>query len=162
MDYYAGPDIFLEETFMCIADGDGKTIRESKVATDPDAPAKELSAQKVQIKRAGIEVSSLGGWLHAELKRRSFATIVVEARQMRSSLYAQRNRTDRNDARGIAHVMRMGWFRAVHVKSLEAQRLHLLFANRRLLKRKLIDIENFTRSIACFWVTRREQKNRVF
>jgi DNA-binding FadR family transcriptional regulator len=64
---------------------------------------------------------------------------------MRSSLNAQRNKTDRNDARGIAQMMRMGWFRAVHVKSPESQRLRLLLANRRLLKRKLIDLENHIR-----------------
>ena len=145
MDYYAGLDISLEETSVCIVDGDGKTVRESKVPTDPDALAKELSAQKVQLKRVGVEASSLGSWLHAELTRRGFATIVVEARHMRSSLNAQRNKTDRNDARGIAHMMRMGWFRAVHVKSPESQRLRLLLANRRLLKRKLVDIENHVR-----------------
>ena len=60
MDYYAGLDISLEETSVCIVDGDGKTVRESKVATDPDALAKELSAQKVQLKRVGVEASSLG------------------------------------------------------------------------------------------------------
>jgi transposase len=145
MNHYAGLDISLEETSVCIVNSDGKIIRESKVATDPDALAKELLAQKVEMKRVGLEASSLGSWLHAELTRKGFPAIVVEARHMRSSLNAQRNKTDRNDARGIAHMMRMGWFRAVHVKSPEAQRLRLLLANRRLLKRKLIDIENHVR-----------------
>jgi transposase len=145
MDNYAGLDISLEETSVCIVNNDGKVIRETKVATDPDALAKELADSKITLKRVGLEASSLGGWLHAELTRRGFPAIVVEARHMRSSLNAQRNKTDRNDARGIAHMMRMGWFRAVHVKSPEAQRLRLLIANRRLLKRKLIDIENHVR-----------------
>jgi transposase len=64
---------------------------------------------------------------------------------MRSALSTMRNKTDRNDARGIAQMMRLGWFRAVHVKSIENQRLRTLLANRRLLKRKLIDIENHVR-----------------
>lgn len=64
---------------------------------------------------------------------------------MRSALSAMRNKTDRNDARGIAQMMRLGWYRAVHVKSIESQRLRTLLANRRLLKRKLIDIENHIR-----------------
>jgi transposase len=93
----------------------------------------------------GLEASSLDVWLHAELSRRGFPAIVVEARHMRASLNSQLNWTDRNDARGIAHMMRMGWIRAVHVKSPEAQRQRLLLANRRLLKRKLIDIENHVR-----------------
>ena len=129
MDHYAGLDISLEETSVCIVNNDGKVIRETKVATDPDALAKELADSKKTLKRVGLEASSLGGWLHAELTRRGFPTIVVEARHMRSSLNAQRNKTDRNDARCIAHMMRMGWFRAVHVKSPEAQRLRLLIAD---------------------------------
>jgi len=145
MEYFAGLDISLEETSVCIVDEHGKIIRESKVATDPDALMKELNSLRVTYKRVGLEASSLGGWLHVELTARGFAAIVVEARHMRSSLNAQRNKTDRNDARGIAQMMRMGWFRAVHVKSAEAQRLRLLLANRRLLKRKMIDIENHIR-----------------
>jgi transposase len=145
MDHYAGLDISLEETSVCIVNGDRKVIRETKVPTDPDALAKELVALKLDFKRVGLEASSLGGWLHAELSRRGFPAIVVEARHMRASLNAQRNKTDRNDARGIAQMTRMGWFRAVHVKSPEAQRLRLLLANRRLLKRKMVDIENHIR-----------------
>jgi transposase len=73
------------------------------------------------------------------------AGIVVEARHMRVSLSAMRNKTDRNDARGIAQMMRLGWFRAVHVKNIEMQKLRTLLANRKLLKRKLVDIENHIR-----------------
>jgi transposase len=145
MEYYAGLDISLEETSVCIVNSDGKVVRETKVPTDPDALAKELQLRKTAFKRVGLEASALGSWLHAELTRRGFPAIVVEARHMRSSLNAQRNKTDRNDARGIAQMMRMGWFRAVHVKSPESQRLRLLLANRRLLKRKLIDLENHIR-----------------
>lgn len=71
--------------------------------------------------------------------------IVVEARHMHVSLSAMRNKTDRNDARGIAQMMRLGWFRAVHVKNVETQRLRTLLSNRKLLKRKLIDMENHIR-----------------
>lgn len=144
-EYYAGLDISLDETSLCIVTGEGKTVKETKVETDPDALAKAFAAANVPLKRIGIEASSLGGWLHAELTDRGFACIVVEARHMRSALNAQRNKTDRNDAMGIAQMMRMGWFRAVHVKSAEAQRLRLLLSNRRLLKRKLVDLENHIR-----------------
>src|SRR5258708_28883926 len=56
-----------------------------------------------------------------------------------------RNKTDRNEARGIAQMMRLGWYRAVHVKGVETQRMRTLLANRRLLKRKLVDLENHIR-----------------
>lgn len=142
---YAGLDISLDETSLCIVTADGKVVKETKIDTDPDALAKALSDANVLLKRVGMEASSLGGWLHAELTDRGFACIVVEARHMRSAPNAQRNKTDRNDALGIAQMMRMGWFQAVHVKSPEAQRLRLLLANRRLLKRKLVDLENHIR-----------------
>ena len=70
MDHYAGLDISLEETSVCIVNNDGKVIRETKVATDPDSLAKELADSKTTLKRIGLEASSLGGWLHAELTRR--------------------------------------------------------------------------------------------
>jgi transposase len=79
MDHYVGLDISLEETSVCIVNNDGNVIRETKVQTDPDALAKELVAQKLDLKRVGLEASSQGGWLHAELSRRGFPTIVVEA-----------------------------------------------------------------------------------
>ena len=79
------------------------------------------------------------------LPSRAFPAIVVDARHARAAMGAQRNKTDRNDAQGIAQMMRMGWYRAVHVKSPESQRLRMLLANRRLLKRKLIDMENHIR-----------------
>jgi transposase len=145
LDCYAGLDVSLEETSICIVDRSGKIIREVKVATDPDALGEALAPFRATLKRVGLEASSLGCWLHGELAARGFPAIVVEARHMRASVKAQPNKTDRSDARGIAHVMRPGWFRAVHVKSPEAQRLRLLLANRRLLKRKLIDLENHIR-----------------
>jgi hypothetical protein len=70
MDQYVGLDVSLEDTSVCIVNVDGKVIREIKVLTDPDALAKELVALKLDFKRLGLEASSLGGWLHAELSRR--------------------------------------------------------------------------------------------
>jgi transposase len=145
MNLFVGFDISLDETSVCIADYDGKTVREAKVATDPDAIAEALARWSKGIKRVGIEASSLGIWLHHELKARGFPVIMVETHHMRTALSAMRAKTDRNDARGIAHMMRVGWFRAVHVKSKESQQLHTLLANRRLLKRKLIEMENHIR-----------------
>ena len=90
----------------------------------------------------GVEASSLGIWLYRELQPAGIPIIVIEARHMRVSLSTMRNKTDRNDARGIAQMMRLGWYRAVHVKNIEMQKMRSPLANRKLLKRKLIDIEN--------------------
>lgn len=112
------------------------------VATGPEAIRSALEGFADRLSRVGVEASSLGIWLHRELQPVRLAMIVVEARHMRVSLSTMRNKTDRNDARGIAQMMRLGWFRAVHVKNVEMQRMRTLLSNRKLLKRKLVDLEN--------------------
>jgi transposase len=145
MEMHVGLDVSLDETSVCIVDSDGKVVREAKVATEPEAIRSALESYADRMGRIGIEASSLGIWLHRELTAVGLPVIVVEARHMRVSLSAMRNKTDRNDARGIAHMMRMGWYRSVHVKSDENQRMRTLLSNRRLLKRKLVDMENHIR-----------------
>lgn len=145
MEHFAGLDVGLEETSVCLIDNNGKITQETKVVTDPEAIRSAMKGYADRLSRIGIEASSLGMWLHRELQAAGLPVIVVEAHHMRSALSAMRNKTDRNDARGIAQMMRLGWFRAVHVKNIENQRLRTLLANRRLLKRKLIDIENHVR-----------------
>ena len=145
MELYVGLDVGLEETSLCVIDGEGKIIREGKVATEPSAIRAALEGFADRLSRIGVEASSLGIWLHRELHPAGLPMIVVEARHMRVSLSAMRNKTDRNDARGIAQMIRLGWFRAVHVKNVEMQKLRTLLSNRKLLKRKLVDIENHIR-----------------
>ena len=81
-------------------------------------------------------------WLHGGLQAAGLNAICIETRQAKAALRAMRNKTDRNDARGIAQIMRTGWFRMVHVKSRESQELRLLLTNRKTLQRKALDIEN--------------------
>jgi transposase len=120
-------------------------VREVKVNTEPAAIRSALEDSADRLARIGVEASSLGIWLYRELQPQGLPIIVVEARHMRVSLSTMRNKTDRNDARGIAQMMRLGWYRAVHVKNIDMQKMRTLLANRKLLKRKLIDIENHIR-----------------
>jgi transposase len=145
MDLYVGLDVALKESSLCVIDTDGKNVREAKIPTDPAVLCQELEAHRGQLSRIGIEASSIGVWLHRELNAAGLPVILVEARHMRSSLSAMRNKTDRTDARGIAQMMRLGWYRAVHVKNVETQKLRTLLSNRKLLKRKLVDMENHIR-----------------
>ncbi len=142
--HYVGLDVGLEETSLCIVDSEGKTVREVKVSTEPAAIRCALEGYADRLSRIGVEASSLGLWLYRELQE-GLPIIVVEARHMRVSLSTMRNKTDRNDARGIAQMMRLGWFRAVHVKNVEMQKMRTLLTNRKLLKRKLVDIESHIR-----------------
>src|SRR5262245_24214408 len=128
--------VFVSSTAMV------KIIKECKAETEPAAIRSALDGYADRIHRVGLEAQAFSRWLFTELRGMALPAIVVEAVHMQKALSAQRNKTDRNDARGIAHMMRVGWFRQVHVKSSESQHLRVLLSNRRLLKRKFIDVEN--------------------
>ena len=145
MNLFAGLDISLEETAICLVDEQGMRITESKVDTEPQALFDVLKRHLNDIRRVGFEASSLSPWLATELRKLGVPVVVVEALHMKSALGAMRNKTDKNDARGIAQMMRTGWYREVHVKRAECHRLRMLLTNRRLLKRKYLDIENAIR-----------------
>lgn len=113
--------------------------------TEPAAIRSAVEGYTDRLERVGVEASSLGIWLYRELQPAGLPIIVVEARHMRVSLSTMRNKTDRNDARGIAQMMRLGWYRAVHVKNIDMQKMRTLLTSRKLLKRKLIDLENHVR-----------------
>ncbi|QOG23244.1 IS110 family transposase [Bradyrhizobium sp. SEMIA] len=145
MKLYVGLDVGFEETSVCIVDSEGLTVREIKVSTEPEAIRSAVEGSADRLDRVGVEASSLGIWLYRELQPVGLPIIVVEARHMRVSLSTMRNKTDRNDARGTAQMMRLGWYRAVHVKNIDMQKMRTLLTNRKLLKRKLIDLENHVR-----------------
>jgi transposase len=97
-------------------------------------------------KRIGLEAGPLSQWLYSALAEAGLPVICVETRHMRAALKAQINKTDRNDARGIAQMMRVGLYRPVHVKTLRSQKLRMLLTHRKLLQAKAIAIENDLRS----------------
>ncbi len=142
MNIYAGLDVSLRETAVCVVDAEGNVLLERKVLSEPDALATVLQPYTADLRYVGVEASSLGGWLQTELSARGFEAVMIEAWHTHVSLATMRNKTDRNDARGIAHLMRLGWFKVVHVKSQEAQQLRMLLGCRKLVLHKLIDVEN--------------------
>src|SRR5438034_4090013 len=93
-------------------------------------------------KRIGLEAGPLSQWLFSALGEANLPVVCVETRHMRAVLKAQINKTDRNDARGIAQMMRVGLYRPVHVKTLRSQKLRMLLTHRKLLQSKAIAIEN--------------------
>ena len=145
MKYYVGLDVSLEETSICVVDSDGVIVAERKVASEPREIAEALLALGLVFERVGLEAGPLSPWLHDGLHSEGLPAICIETRQMKAALRAMRNKTDRNDARGIAQVMRTGWFRFVHVKSPESQELRLLLNHRKTLQRKTLDLENEVR-----------------
>ena len=128
-----------------MVDSDGVIVAERKVASEPREIAEALLALGLVFERVGLEAGPLSPWLHDGLHSEGLPAICIETRQMKVALRAMRNKTDRNDARGIAQVMRTGWFRFVHVKSPESQELRLLLNHRKTLQRKTLDLENEVR-----------------
>ena len=142
MEHFAGLDVSVNETSVCIMDGTGRVVREVKVASEPDALLAVLNSGAYHFKRIGLEAGPLSQWLYSALGEANLPVICVETRHMRAVLKAQINKTDRNDARGIAQMMRAGLYRPVHVKTLRSQKLRMLLTHRKLLQSKAIAIEN--------------------
>jgi transposase len=142
MDHFAGLDVSVKATSVCIVDDTGRLVREVKVASEPEALLAALTNSGYHFKRIGLEAGPLSQWLFSALAEAGLPAICVERRHMRAVLQAQINKTDRNDARGIAQMMRAGLYRPVHVKTLRSQKLRMLLTHRKLLQGKAIAIEN--------------------
>ena len=142
MAHFAGLDVSIEKTAVCVVDDQGAVVMQCSVPTDPAAIAKALAPFRATLKRAGHEAGSLSPWLHPALLALGVPAVCLETRQGRAAMSAQRNKTDATDALGLAHLMRTGWFRLAYVKTEEAYRLKLLLIHRRNLKRKFLDVEN--------------------
>jgi transposase len=147
MTLYAALDVALEKTALCIIDHDGTLVLEAHVASDPDALAHRLAPYRLSLARLGLEAGPVAEWLVRGLERRGFGAVLMETRHVRAALSARVAKTDRNDARGIADLLRMGWFRPVHVKSMDAREHRALLSARSTLVRRLKDIENSVRGL---------------
>ncbi len=147
MEHYAGMDVSLESTSVCIVDAQGKILKEAKLASEPEALIAWFAAHKVPMARIGLEAGPLSQWLFAGMKAAGLAVELLETRHVRDAFKAMPVKTDRKDARGIAQLMRLGWFRSVHCKSLPAQEIRALLTTRKLLQAKRYDVEMSLRGI---------------
>src|SRR6476646_9040787 len=147
MEHYAGIDVSLERSSVCVVDATGRIIREIKVASEPEALVGFFAALGVAVTRIGLEAGPLSQWLHAGLTGAGFEAVLLETRHVKAALSAMVVKTDRKDARGIAQLLRMGWYRPVHRKSPPAQEVRALLVGRKLLQGKLLDVELSIRGI---------------
>lgn len=139
--FYAGLDVSQETTSICVVDHQGSVILETVAPTTPAAIAAALKPHRRVLAKVAHETGSYTPWLHQELLRRRLPVICLDARQTRAALRAQRNKTDRNDARDIAKIVALGFDARAYVKSIEAYRLRLLLTYRRVMHRKAHDLE---------------------
>jgi len=147
MDHYAGIDVSLEQSSVCVVDGSGSIVREAKVASEPGALVEWFGSLGFVVARIGLEAGPLSQWLFAGMKEAGLAVELLETRHVRNAFKTMPVKTDRKDARGIAELIRLGWFRPVHCKSMEAQETRAMLTTRDLLKRKLRDIEMSLRGL---------------
>ena len=147
MPFYAALDVAMEKTALCVLNHEGQVVLEINVSSDPSAIADRLEPYQDALSRFGLEAGPLSEWLVRGLVDRGFAPLLLETRHVRAALSARIAKTDRNDARGMADLLRMGWFRAVHLKSLDAREQRTLLSARRTLINRLKDIENSVRGL---------------
>jgi len=147
MEHFAGIDVSLELSSVCVVDAQGKIVKEAKAASEPEALVAFFRSLGFAVKRIGLEAGPLSQWLHAGLKRAGFEVVLLETRHVKAALSAMTVKTDRKDARGIAQLIRMGWFRPVHAKSIASQEVRALLVARKQLLERLIDVELSMRGI---------------
>jgi len=147
MEYFVGLDVSLRSCAFCIVDAKGNVVLERELTCEIDDIGKCLSGFEFPIERIGLEAGTMNQNLYFGLQAAGFDVVCMESRQVNAALSAMRNKTDQNDARGIAHVLRTGWFSPVHMKSREAHGLRALLSTRKALLKKTMDLANETRGL---------------
>ena len=147
MKQYVGLDISMEETSVCVLDHTGKATFQGSVTTGPEAIAEVLSQYATHAERIVFETGSLSNWLWHELKALGFPVICLDARHANAALSMRMNKSDKNDAKGLAEMARMGWFREVSVKSAENRKLRSTLSARAKLVDLRRDLDNQIRGL---------------
>ncbi len=146
-ELYVGLDVSLETTSVCVVDSQGKLFWRGAVATDAKTISETLKARAPGAARIGLETGQMSNWLTLSLRRRGFPVVCLDARHAKAALKMQINKTDANDAFGLAQVVRTGWYREVAVKSMDAHQLRTLLVARSLLVGQRQAIANTIRGL---------------
>ena len=146
MERYVGLDVSLKQASICVVKQTGSVMREGVVDSDPEAIAAFVRSQAPGVVRVGLETGPTATWLWTELKRLGLPVICIDARHAKAVLKMQINKSDRNDAAGIARIMQTGWFKEVRVKHLDSHAVKALLTSALLIKIKR-DLENQIRGL---------------
>lgn len=147
MGRYVGLDVSQKETAVCVVDESGRVTFEGRAKSDPGALAAVLAKKAPQAERVGFETGAMSSWLWHELKRIGLPVVCIDARHAHAALSVRMNKSDENDARGLAELVRIGWYREVAVKSEASQRVRSLLIARARLVTMRRDIGNQVRSM---------------
>ena len=147
MNYYAALDVSLRSVHICVINEVGEIQAEDEIASEVEAIIAFLAELDFQVLTIGLEAGMLSQYLTYGLQKAGHHVVCMEARQVKGALSAMRNKTDKNDARGIAQLLRTGWYSPVHVKSLESHQVRALLSSRKAVLSKCIDLENEIRGL---------------
>ncbi len=147
MKQYVGLDVSLEQTAVCFVDEQGKALWRGKCASTPEAIAAVVEVRAPHVERIGLERGPLSTWHWHELKKRGLPVICLDARHAKAALSLQVNKTDPNDALGLAQIVRTGWYREVTVKSLDSQVIRSFLSSRARLVEVRVDLINQIRGM---------------
>jgi transposase len=147
MEHYVGLDVSLKLTSICVVSETGAVVQKGVVDSDPEAIAAFVRSKAPKAVRVGLETGPTATWLWTELKRLGLSVICIDARHARAVLKMQINKSDRNDAAGIARIMQTGWFKEVRVKDVDSHSIRALLASRALLVKIKRDLENQVRGL---------------
>jgi transposase len=147
MGVYVGLDVSLASVAICVIDEDGRVLWEGKAAGDPEAVRVTLEPWLGKIEQLGLEAGPTSEWMGGQLLAAGFQVACLETRHVKGARSAMVVKTDRNDARGIAQIVRAGWFKAVHVKSAGSQRHRTLTTARKFLVRSMAATEQAIRGL---------------
>ena len=147
MEHYVGLDVSLKRTSICVVNHTGSVVREGVVDSDPEAIALFVRSNAPGAVRIGLETGPTTTWLWTELKRLGLPVICIDARHAKAVLKMQINKSDRNDAAGIARIMQTGWFKEVRVKDIDSHLVKALLVSRALLVKIKRDLENQIRGL---------------
>lgn len=147
MKHYVGLDVSQKETSVCVVDGEGRLVFEGKAASTPGALANLIRKRAPSAEHIGFETGAMASWLWHELSRIGLPVVCIDARHAHAALSVRMNKSDKNDARGLAELVRIGWFREVKVKSPASQKVRAMLAVRAQLVGIRRDIENQIRSL---------------
>jgi transposase len=147
MELYVGMDVSLEETSICAVDGSGEIVSEGKVISEPQAIAQYIAGKAAGAKRIGLETGPTTTWLWHELRALGLPVICIDARHAKAALSLQINKSDRNDAVGLARMMQCGWYKEVQVKRLSCHEIRAVLNSRAQLVKIKRDLENQIRGL---------------
>ena len=147
MEIFIGLDVSLASTSVCALGADGNIVNEAKVSSDPGSLAGHLRELPGSVAAVGLEAGPQSQWLHKGLSEAGYETVLMETKRVKSALKSAPVKTDRRDAEGIAHLLRMGWFQPVHCKSVASQEKRALLTSRSALVEGLTRLELSVRGI---------------